>query len=128
MWSFRSFYQKGAFDGNAAGNPETIADFFDVKNFPGKRGLHTWGNASIEMALMADGVAPGDVYDTLSTPEGVDRAFAKLDTIKDVRAFEQYWHRAAEGEWRMTLQKSVPVRTPERFTTDVVTLASPLRQ
>ena len=26
---------------------------------------------------------PAEVYETLSTPEGVDRAFAKLDTIKD---------------------------------------------
>ena len=30
------------------------------------------------MALLADGVAPGDVYKTLATPEGLDRAFAKL--------------------------------------------------
>ena len=83
FWSYVPFYQKGAFDGNAAGNPETIADFFDVKNFPGKRGLHTWGNASIEMALMADGVPAAEVYDLLNTDAGVDRAFAKLDTIRD---------------------------------------------
>ncbi|XXK21246.1 extracellular solute-binding protein [Arenicellales bacterium nBUS_48] len=93
FWSYVPFWQDGAFDGNAAGNPSTIADFFDVANFPGKRGLHTWGNATIEMALMADGVAPEDVYDTLSTPEGVDRAFAKLDTIKDHVVF---WSAGAE--------------------------------
>jgi len=93
FWSYVPFWQEGAFDGNAAGNPSTIADFFDVANFPGKRGLHTWGNATIEMALMADGVAPEDVYDTLSTPEGVDRAFAKLDTIKDHVVF---WSAGAE--------------------------------
>jgi putative spermidine/putrescine transport system substrate-binding protein len=93
FWSYVPFWQEGAFDGNAAGNPSTIADFFDVANFPGKRGLHTWGNATIEMALMADGVAPEDVYDTLSTPEGVDRAFAKLDSIKDHVVF---WSAGAE--------------------------------
>ena len=93
FWSYVPFWQEGAFDGNAAGNPSTIADFFDVAKFPGKRGLHTWGNATIEMALMADGVAPEDVYDTLSTPEGVDRAFAKLDTIKDHVVF---WSAGAE--------------------------------
>ena len=93
FWSYVPFWQEGAFDGNAAGNPSTIADFFDVANFPSKRGLHTWGNATIEMALMADGVAPEDVYDTLSTPEGVDRAFAKLDTIKDHVVF---WSAGAE--------------------------------
>ena len=37
----------------------------------------------LEMALVADGVSPDDVYKVLGTPEGVDRAFAKMDTIKD---------------------------------------------
>src|SRR5690606_21264159 len=42
---------------------------------------------------MADGVAPGDVYKTLSTPEGVDRAFAKLDQLKpDI----QWWEAGAQ--------------------------------
>ena len=31
---------------------------------------------------MADGVPIADVYEVLGTPEGVDRAFKKLDTIK----------------------------------------------
>ncbi|MCK1487912.1 extracellular solute-binding protein, partial [Bradyrhizobium sp. 193] len=35
-----------------------------------------------EWALIADGVAIKDVYKVLKTPEGVDRAFKKLDTIK----------------------------------------------
>ena len=60
-----------------------IADFFDLGKFPGKRGLRKSPKATLEMALMADGVAAGDVYDVLGTDEGVDRAFAKLDTIKD---------------------------------------------
>jgi len=93
FWSYVPFYQKGTFDGNAAGNPKTIADFFDVKKFPGKRGIHTWANATVEMALMADGVAPEDVYKTLSTKAGQDRAFAKLDTIKDHVVF---WSAGAE--------------------------------
>jgi putative spermidine/putrescine transport system substrate-binding protein len=63
--------------------PTTIADFFDVEKFPGKRGLRTGPKANLEMALAADGVAAGDIYDVLSTPEGIDRAFAKLDTLKD---------------------------------------------
>ncbi len=62
--------------------PTTIADFFNIADFPGKRGLGKRPKANLEMALMADGVPAADVYATLSTPEGVDRAFAKLDTIK----------------------------------------------
>ena len=35
------------------------------------------------MALVADGVPAKDVYDVMSSDGGIDRAFAKLDTIKD---------------------------------------------
>ena len=38
---------------------------------------------NLEFALMADGVRLEDVYATLATPEGVERAFRKLDTIKE---------------------------------------------
>lgn len=61
---------------------ESVADFFDLEKFPGKRGLRKSAKFALELALMADGVAPADVYDTLATPEGVDRAFAMLDKIK----------------------------------------------
>jgi putative spermidine/putrescine transport system substrate-binding protein len=62
--------------------PRTIADFFDLKKFPGKRGLQKNPFVTLEWALIADGVSPGDVYSVLATPEGVERAFKKLDTIK----------------------------------------------
>ncbi|MCS3765917.1 MULTISPECIES: ABC transporter substrate-binding protein [Bradyrhizobium] len=63
--------------------PKTVADLFDVKKFPGKRGL--WKNArgNLEWALIADGVPLKDVYTVLGTPSGVDRAFRKLDAIKN---------------------------------------------
>jgi putative spermidine/putrescine transport system substrate-binding protein len=64
------------------GGPTTAADFFDLEKFPGKRGLRKGAKAVLEFALMADGVPPAEVYAVLGTPEGVDRAFAKLDTIK----------------------------------------------
>ena len=35
------------------------------------------------MALVADGVKPKNVYKEMSKDTGIDRAFAKLDTIKD---------------------------------------------
>lgn len=61
----------------------SASDFFDLEKFPGKRGLRKGAKFSLELALMADGVEPADVYTVLATPEGVDRAFAKLDTIKN---------------------------------------------
>ena len=63
--------------------PTTIADFFDLKKFPGKRGLRKGAKANLEIALIADGVPTNQVYATLSTPQGLDRAFAKLDSIRD---------------------------------------------
>ena len=63
--------------------PKTIKDFFDVENFPGKRAIQDRPAVNLEWALYADGVAIEDIYDTLETEEGIERAFAKLDTIKD---------------------------------------------
>ncbi len=79
VWSTVMAYNTESVDGT----PTTIADFFDLEKFPGKRGLRKSAKATLEMALMADGVAAGDVYAAMETDEGIDRAFAKLDTIKD---------------------------------------------
>jgi len=62
--------------------PTVIGDLFDLQKFPGKRALQKNPFVNLEWALIADGVPIADVYKVLSTPEGVDRAFAKLDTIK----------------------------------------------
>lgn len=63
--------------------PESVADFFDVEKIPGRRGLRRSADINLEWALLADGVPADEVYEVLETPEGVERAFAKLDTIKD---------------------------------------------
>ena len=63
--------------------PATIDDFFDLERFPGRRGMRRLPIANLEFALIADGVPIDEVYAALDTPEGVDRAFRKLDTIKD---------------------------------------------
>ncbi len=63
--------------------PQGWADFFDLKKFPGKRGMYDYSAGGIfEVALMADGVAPKDLY-----PLDIDRAIKKLDTIKDQLVF-----------------------------------------
>ncbi|MCY3554552.1 MAG: ABC transporter substrate-binding protein [Gemmatimonadetes bacterium] len=63
--------------------PASIADFFDLEKFPGRRGMRRSPLANLEFALMADGVAADEVYATLDTEAGVRRAFRKLDSIKD---------------------------------------------
>ena len=62
--------------------PATLKDFFDTARFPGPRALNRAPKFNLEMALLADGVAPAQVYATLATPEGLERALRKLDTIK----------------------------------------------
>ncbi len=63
--------------------PTSIEDVFDLRKIPGKRALQKRAAANLEWALFADGVSTDRIYDVLSTPAGVERAFAKLDTIKD---------------------------------------------
>jgi len=86
--------------------PKSMADFFDTGKFPGKRGLRKGPKVNLEFALIADGVPAAEVYDVLATDAGVDRAFAKLDTIKgDVVWWEagaQPPQLLADGEVAMT--------------------------
>ena len=42
--------------------PETIADFFDLETFPGRRGMRRVPAVNLEFALMADGVPRDEVY------------------------------------------------------------------
>jgi putative spermidine/putrescine transport system substrate-binding protein len=68
-------YSEKKFAGTAA--PNSWADFWDMKKFPGRRALRNHPIATLEAALMADGVAPDKLY-----PLDVERAFKKLDEIK----------------------------------------------
>jgi putative spermidine/putrescine transport system substrate-binding protein len=62
--------------------PTTIKDVFDLEKIPGKRSLEKRPIGNLEWALLADGVPADEIYEVLSTSEGVERAFRKLDTIK----------------------------------------------
>jgi putative spermidine/putrescine transport system substrate-binding protein len=91
------------------------SDFWDVAKYPGKRGLHKAVRGNLEIALIADGVAPGDVYKTLSSSDGVDRAFRKLDQLKP---YIEWWstdteaaHILASGDVLMTSAPSDQIST-----------------
>ncbi len=73
--------------------PTSACDVFDLETYPGKRALNARPIANVEWALLCDGVAYEDVYDMLETDEGVERALAKLGTIKDETI---WWSAAAE--------------------------------
>lgn len=76
--------------------PSTIEDLFDLEKFPGKRALRKRAQVNLEWALLADGVKEADVYKVLATPEGQERAFAKLDTIKSEIVWFDSWSQAPQ--------------------------------
>ena len=62
--------------------PATIADLFDLEQFPGKRGLRKSPAGLLGWALRAYDVPQAQVYDLLSTERGLRLAFRQLDRIK----------------------------------------------
>lgn len=95
------------------GAPASLADFFDLKKFPGKRALKRGAKVNVEMALMADGVPAARVYSVLATPAGIKRAFAKLDTVKS----QVVWYEANAESARLLADGEVvmAVGTGNRF-------------
>jgi putative spermidine/putrescine transport system substrate-binding protein len=88
-----------AYDANVIKDgPKNWAEFWDVKKWPGKRGMRRGSKMTLEIALLADGVAREDVYKVLSTKEGVDRAFKKLDELKP---HILWWKAGAEPQQRL---------------------------
>lgn len=71
--------------------PTSMADFFDVEKFPGKRAMYKWGAGMWEALLLADGVARADLY-----PLDLERAHAKLAGFKD--NIVGFWGGGAESQ------------------------------
>jgi putative spermidine/putrescine transport system substrate-binding protein len=82
-------YRSDAFKGRKA--PASWADFWNVKDLAGRRGIRKHPFDTIEQALMADGVPMEQVY-----PCNVDRAFATLERIKPDVAV--WWTSGAQVE------------------------------
>jgi putative spermidine/putrescine transport system substrate-binding protein len=77
--------------GQPGGNKmQSWADFFDTKKFPGARSVFKYPRGNLEMALLADGVAPDKLY-----PLDVDRAFKKLEQLKP--SIEAWWDSGAQS-------------------------------
>lgn len=104
IWSQAIAYDTTTF---AKFPPQTLNDFFDIKNFPGKRGISVSAEGTLEIALMADGIPNEDVYDVLRRPGGVERALAKLESIKPSLVF---W-RSGEGAEKLLNEGLVNMST-----------------
>jgi putative spermidine/putrescine transport system substrate-binding protein len=61
-----------------SGGPKNMREFFDIKKFPGPRGMKGFSAyGMLEAALMADGVAFDKIY-----PLDIARAYRKLNEVK----------------------------------------------
>lgn len=83
-----------AYDHNSLNRtPTSWKDFWNVKKFPGKRGMRKTARGNLEFALMADGVPPSKVYKVLATKAGVNRAFKKMSQL---RPYIVWWKAGAQ--------------------------------
>ena len=99
-WSTAVAFDRRAF---SKASPSQIADLLDAKRFPGKRALPNSPRQTLELALLADGVDPANVYPELATQAGADRAFQALDKIKG----EIFWWDSAEEPMAWLQEKKV---------------------
>jgi len=100
-WSAVAVYDQRAAFGEP---PQDISALFDLARYPGKRALPRQAPYVLEFALLADGIAPEAVYETLATPAGQDRAFAKLSSMRHAIV---WWEDAASA------LAPFPARKPE---------------
>ncbi|GAB3052285.1 ABC transporter substrate-binding protein [Sediminivirga luteola] len=75
-------------------HPTTWEEFFDTEAIPGARAVYNWPYGMLEVALLGDGVPFEELY-----PLDVDRAFEKLDSVRDDLVF---WNSGAELQQMMT--------------------------
>lgn len=75
VWAAIMAYRTDKFGNNG---PANWKDYWDTNKFPGRRGLYRSPSCTFEAALLADGVAPADLY-----PLDIDRAMKSLDKIRD---------------------------------------------
>ncbi len=69
--------------------PNSWADFFNVKDFPGRRALRRNPADTLEQALLASGVSSGSLY-----PLDLDKGFATLNRLK--KEVQVWWTGGAQ--------------------------------
>lgn len=72
-------------------HPNTWADLWDTKTYPGKRALHNSPQWMLEIALLSQGVPKDQLY-----PLDMDRAFESLNKIKSQTVLFETWAQPAQ--------------------------------
>ncbi|MDE0309080.1 MAG: extracellular solute-binding protein [Acidiferrobacterales bacterium] len=63
--------------------PSSIADFFDLDRFPGKRALQRHPRAILEWAMLSYGIPPQQIYELLSSERGLNLVTRRMNQIRD---------------------------------------------
>jgi putative spermidine/putrescine transport system substrate-binding protein len=79
-----------AWDSSKIKEQPTLADFFDLKKYPGRRMMRKDSQAMVELTLLADGMPRDKLY-----PLDVKRAFDKISSIKKDLLF---WTSGSESQ------------------------------
>ena len=91
--------------------PKKIKDFFNTKKWPGKRGIYKTAMHNLEMALAAEGVPSGKLYDILETDAGLERAFNKIKELcTDPKGGCVFWSAGAKPP-ELLMQEEVVMST-----------------
>ncbi|WP_425403834.1 extracellular solute-binding protein [Hwanghaeella sp.] len=85
--------------------PETWADVWNVKDFPGKRTFRKSVRGMLETAAMAMGAAPADVYEFLGDKAGIKAAVEKF---REIREHVIVWPSGSMSQ-QLFLQKEVSI-------------------
>lgn len=115
-----------AYDTRAFPNegPRDWADFWDVKKFPGPRGLISYeGKYNIVTALVADGVLVKDVFPL--TDDKLNRAFKKLSEIKP--HITKWWSAGGEAPQLLVNREYVMTSTYDGRAISAIRQGAPIK-
>ncbi|OSI73167.1 ABC transporter substrate-binding protein [Bradyrhizobium canariense] len=106
------------------GGPKNWIEFWDTKRFPGPRGLTgVLGKQCIVFALLADGVAPVDIWPL--SDDKIDRAFKKLDEIRP--SISKWWIAGGEAPQLLINRELVMSSAPDGRMISAIRKGAPLR-
>jgi len=102
------------------GGPESWADYWNVKKFPGPRAMQKRPSPIVEAALLVDGVSPDKLY-----PLDLDRAFRKMDEIKD--AIRVWWISSSQQQQAAANKEAVIIQMYNARAVDSMKKGVPLK-
>lgn len=84
--------------------PKSWADYWDTKNFPGRRGMHDAPRYTLDVAALAAGAERSKLY-----PLDVEKAFASIDKMK--ASIDVWWKQWPQAPQLLAAQEIVMTLT-----------------